>query len=70
MRAFPMEALLGHIMRVVGKRKLGIDSETATPFAIRVLIAQDITTDEFLEITDEMVNGIWTCTTNKAGDAI
>lgn len=59
MRAFPMVALLAHILRVVDRRKLGIDTVTATPYAIRVIIADHITSDTFYKIADEMVNGIW-----------
>jgi hypothetical protein len=59
-RPFPMAALLGHIVtNVIGKRKLEIDSVTATPFAIRVILAHPLTPTAFSEIAMEMANGIW-----------
>jgi hypothetical protein len=58
-RAFPMEALLCHIMKVVGERKLEVDSVVATPYAIRILLSHELTPENFSEIATEMVNGIW-----------
>ncbi|KAL1891048.1 hypothetical protein Sste5346_007871 [Sporothrix stenoceras] len=59
-RAFPMAAILGHIFtNVIQKRKLEIDSVTATPFAIRVILAHPLTPAEFSDISMEMANGMW-----------
>lgn len=59
-REFPMEALLGHIVtNVIRKRGLQLDSLTATPFAIRVILAHPLTSDAFTEVALEMANGIW-----------
>jgi len=58
-RSFPMAALLCHIMRVVGERKLEVDSVMATPYAIRIILSHELKPEEFGEIASEMVNGIW-----------
>lgn len=59
-RAFPMEVLLGHIVtNVIAKRKLEIDSLTATPFAIRVILAHPLTPEAFTDVALGMANGIW-----------
>ena len=58
-RPFPVEKLLYQIMRVVHDRKLAIDSLTATTYAIRIVLAHELTVDEFYKVTDAMSNGIW-----------
>jgi len=58
-RAFPMEALLCHIVSVVAQHKLTLDSVVATPYAIRVILAHDLTPTAFIDIACEMANGIW-----------
>lgn len=58
-RPFRVEALLWQVMKVVHERKLEIDSVVATAYAIRVILAHEITVEEFGEIAGEMVNGIW-----------
>lgn len=58
-RPFPIEAILYHIMQVVHERKLEMDSLTATPYAIRVTLAHQLTADEFSDVSMKMANGIW-----------
>ena len=58
-RPFPMETLLCHIMKVVGDRKLELDSVIATTYAIRVTLAHELTPDQFSEIALNMANGVW-----------
>lgn len=57
-RAFPMETLLCHIMKVVGDKKLELDSIMATTYSIRVTLAHELTTDQFSEISLDMANGV------------
>jgi hypothetical protein len=47
------------MIRVVHDRKLEMDSLTATPYAIRLILAHKLTQEEFYEVTDKMVNGVW-----------
>lgn len=55
-----MEALLYQIMKVVKGGKIALDSVTATPYAIRVILGQtEISMESFLEASLEMVNGIF-----------
>ncbi|KXT05082.1 hypothetical protein AC578_7554 [Pseudocercospora eumusae] len=54
-RAVPMEALLGHIMGIVGEKKLQLDSVMATAYAIRVVLSHELTPEEFGAIAVEMV---------------
>lgn len=58
-RAFPMEALLCHIMKVVGERKLEVDSVIATTYAIRINLSHVLTPERFSEVALDMANGIW-----------
>ncbi|KAJ6437232.1 Glycoside hydrolase, subgroup, catalytic core [Purpureocillium lavendulum] len=58
-RAFPMEALLSHIMKVVKERRLELDSVMATTFSIRIILCHVLTPDEFNEIALDMANGLW-----------
>ena len=58
-RSFPMETLLCHIMKVVGDRKLELDSVIATTYSIRVTLAHELTPDQFSEIALNMANGVW-----------
>lgn len=58
-RPFPMETLLCHIMKVVGDKKLELDSVIATTYAIRVTLAHELTPDQFSEIALNMANGVW-----------
>lgn len=58
-RAFPMEVLLCHIMKVVGQRKLELDSVMATPYAIRVLLSHELTPKDFSDVALQMANGIY-----------
>ncbi|CAG9944031.1 unnamed protein product [Clonostachys rosea f. rosea IK726] len=59
-RSFPMEALLYQIMKVAKERKIALDSVTATPYAIRVILGQtEISKESFVEASLEMVNGIF-----------
>ncbi|KAL1889991.1 hypothetical protein Sste5346_008570 [Sporothrix stenoceras] len=70
MRAFPMDALLRHVLRVAYRHKhqgVYIDSVMATPFAIRLTIGGDFSSDEYDTITDEMMNGIWDVTEEDEG---
>lgn len=70
MRAFSMDALLRHILRVAYRHKhqgVYVDSVMATPFTIRVTIGGDFTSDEYDQITDEMMNGIWDVTEEDEG---
>ncbi|EHA24582.1 hypothetical protein CBS76997_6667 [Aspergillus niger] len=56
---FRVEALLVWIMRIVDERKLQIDSLNATPYAIRVVLAHELSGEEFAEVADVMATGIW-----------
>ncbi|PYH38301.1 uncharacterized protein BO87DRAFT_373180 [Aspergillus neoniger CBS 115656] len=56
---FRMEKLLAWILRVVGERKLQLDSLNATPYAIRVVLAHELNEGQFHEIAHEMATGIW-----------
>ncbi|GLB11241.1 hypothetical protein AtubIFM57258_008107 [Aspergillus tubingensis] len=56
---FRMEKLLAWILRVVGERKLQLDSLNATPYAIRVVLAHELNEGQFHEIAHEMAAGIW-----------
>lgn len=47
------------IMRIVDERKLQIDSLNATPYAIRVVLAHELSGEEFAEVADVMATGIW-----------
>lgn len=58
-RAFPMETLLCHIMKVVGDKKLELDSVMATTYSIRVTLAHELTPDQFSDISMNMANGVW-----------
>ncbi|OAQ86670.1 hypothetical protein VFPBJ_00710 [Purpureocillium lilacinum] len=58
-RPFPLRTLLCHIVQVIQERKLEIDSLFAAPYAIRIILADDLTREEFSEVTNAMVNGIW-----------
>jgi len=58
-RSFPMEAILGHVMKVVGQRKLKLDSVMATTYTVRVILSHELTPQQFSEIAKEMANGIW-----------
>ena len=58
-RPFTVEVLLYQVMRVVHDRKLEIDSLNATPYAIRITLAHELSNDEFTEVALEMVNGVW-----------
>ncbi|KJZ73141.1 hypothetical protein HIM_07525 [Hirsutella minnesotensis 3608] len=58
-RPFPMQTLLCHIMRVVGDKNLELDSVTATPYAIRIILSHELTPDQFSEVALDMVNGVW-----------
>lgn len=58
-RAFPMEILLCHIMKVVGDKKLELDSVIATTYSIRVTLAHELTIDQFNYISLNMGNGVW-----------
>ncbi|KAJ5338647.1 hypothetical protein N7452_005375 [Penicillium brevicompactum] len=58
-RSFPMETLLCYIMKVVGKRKLELDSVMATTYSIRVILAHELTPDQFSDIAFDMANGVW-----------
>ena len=46
-RSFPVEAILCHIMKVVGERKLELDSVIATPYATRVILSHELTPEKF-----------------------
>ncbi|KAK5994622.1 hypothetical protein PT974_05103 [Cladobotryum mycophilum] len=58
-RSFPVEKLLFQIMRVVHDRELEIDSINATAYAIRIVLAHELTSEEFAEVYQEMANGMW-----------
>ncbi|GAB0145675.1 hypothetical protein EsHS_00006101 [Epichloe bromicola] len=58
-RPFPVTALLCHMMRVVEERKLEIDSLVVTTYAIRLILDNEMTKEEFYEAADKMSNGIW-----------
>ncbi|CAK7203340.1 hypothetical protein SEUCBS139899_006071 [Sporothrix eucalyptigena] len=53
-RSFPMEFLLCHILSVVDKRQLKLDTVVATHFTIRVILSHELSSDEFYEIAGEM----------------
>lgn len=61
-RPFPVEVLLWHIMQEVHERKLEMDSLTATPYAIRVTLAHELTVDEFNDVSIKMANRVWDTT--------
>lgn len=46
-----MEVLLFQIMKIVSERKLQLDSLTATAYAIRVIVAHEMTVAEW--------DGVW-----------
>jgi len=54
-----VEVLLFQIMKIVNDRKLRLDSLTATGYAIRVIVAHEMTVAEWDGVVDEMANGIW-----------
>ncbi|RAH63296.1 hypothetical protein BO85DRAFT_444592 [Aspergillus piperis CBS 112811] len=56
---FHMEKLLVWILRVVGERKLQLDSLNATSYAIRVVLSHELNEGQFHEIAYEMAGGIW-----------
>ncbi|KAF4987445.1 hypothetical protein FDECE_15435 [Fusarium decemcellulare] len=58
-RPFPVEKMLHQVMKVVHDRSLTIDSLIATTYHIRIVLAHEITPEEFSQISDEMANGIW-----------
>ncbi|BCS26664.1 uncharacterized protein APUU_51375S [Aspergillus puulaauensis] len=58
-RPFPVEILLFGIMKIVNERELRLDSLTATAYAIRVIVAHEMTVAEWDGVVDEMANGIW-----------
>ncbi|GKZ36771.1 hypothetical protein AbraIFM66950_007968 [Aspergillus brasiliensis] len=55
---FRVERLLVWIMGVVEDRKLQLDSLNATPYAIRVVLAHELTGGEFTEVASTMAKGI------------
>lgn len=46
-------------MKVIGEKKLELDSVIATTYAIRVTLAHELTPDQFSEIAIDMANGVW-----------
>ncbi|VUC29236.1 unnamed protein product [Clonostachys rosea] len=54
--AFPMEAILACMMKVVAKEKVEIKSVVATPYAIRIIISHEVTPDKFYELAVDMCN--------------
>ena len=58
-RRFPMEALLCNVARVMARQKLDVDSVVATTYALRVVLAHELTPDAFSDIASEMANGLW-----------
>lgn len=54
-----MQKLLCHVVGVIRDRGLEVDSLTATPYAIRVVLAHPLNDEKFGEVTDLMANGIW-----------
>lgn len=58
-RAFKMEHLLANVVRVTSEKELDIDSLNASPYAIRVVLAHELTKDDFTGIALEMVNGLF-----------
>lgn len=57
-RPLPMEVLLCHIMKVVEEKKLQLDSVSATPYAIRVMVAHELTVEEFSDISIHTAQGV------------
>ncbi|OAR00554.1 hypothetical protein LLEC1_07018 [Akanthomyces lecanii] len=57
-RTLPTETLLGHIMNVVGEKKLDLDSVMATTYTIRVILSHEMRLEEFCEIASAMAHGI------------
>ena len=58
-RAFPMEVLLCHMVGVVARLKLHVDSILATAYAIRIVLSHDLTLNSFNNVVHEMASGIW-----------
>lgn len=58
-RAFKMEHLLANIVRVVSQRDLDIDSLNASTYAIRVVLAHELTKEDFGTVAVEVVNGFF-----------
>ncbi|KAK1753809.1 hypothetical protein QBC47DRAFT_430829 [Echria macrotheca] len=56
-RRSPMDALLCHILRVVTKHKLTLDSVVAKTYTICVVLADELTVGGFYKIAQEMVSG-------------
>ncbi|CAG9991004.1 unnamed protein product [Clonostachys byssicola] len=56
--AYPMEAILACMMKVVAKEKLEIDSVMATPYAIRIIISHELTENKFYELAMSMCNDV------------
>lgn len=58
-RPFAVEALLWEVTKVIHEYDLPIDSMMVTTYATRVVIAHELTVEEFYEISGKMTNGIW-----------
>lgn len=56
-RASPIGPLLCHIMKIIGEKKLNLDSVTATTYTIRLTLAHALPRKEFNEIAVEMIWG-------------
>jgi len=69
-RPLPMRTLLRHLLSVVEKHNLDIDSVTATPYAIRLVLSHEFASlNEWMVVSNEMGFGYrsdWTGDTHAA----
>lgn len=55
-RPYSMETILCHLMKVVEREKLQVDSVMATTYSIRVILSHELTREGSCEGTDDMLH--------------
>lgn len=58
-QAFPVERILYHVMKVVHAGKIQIDSLTATQYAVRIVLAHELTQEGFDKFYGDILSGVW-----------
>jgi len=57
-RPLPHRTYLCHLMRVIEARNIDIDSLTATPYTIRLILRHEFSSiHQWMEVAGELVNG-------------
>lgn len=56
---FAVEKLLAHIVKIINAQNLELDSLSVTKYAIRVILAHELSKEEFNKVSMEMALGMW-----------